>query len=62
MVVEGGWVTETGGHDELIASGGTYAQLFALQTKAHLARFRDVPGKRFPGLFADNLAAIDIYL
>jgi hypothetical protein len=24
------------GHDELIAAGGTYARLFALQAKAHL--------------------------
>ena len=35
VVVEGGRVTETGSHAELMAGGGTYAQLFALQAKAY---------------------------
>jgi ATP-binding cassette subfamily B protein len=35
VVVEGGRITETGSHDNLLAAGGTYAQLFALQAKAY---------------------------
>jgi ATP-binding cassette subfamily B protein len=35
VVVEGGRITETGSHDHLLAAGGTYAQLFALQAKAY---------------------------
>jgi ATP-binding cassette subfamily B protein len=36
VVVEGGRITETGSHADLMAAGGTYAQLFALQAKAYL--------------------------
>ena len=36
VVLDGGRVTETGSHDELIARGGRYAQMFELQA----ARFR----------------------
>ena len=36
MVVEGGRITESGSHDELIALGGTYQRLYAMQ-------FSDVP-------------------
>jgi ATP-binding cassette subfamily B protein len=35
VVVEGGRITETGRHEDLLAAGGTYAQLFALQAKAY---------------------------
>jgi ATP-binding cassette subfamily B protein len=35
VVVEDGRVTETGSHEDLLAAGGTYAQLFALQAKAY---------------------------
>jgi ATP-binding cassette subfamily B protein len=35
VVVEGGRITESGSHDDLLAAGGTYAQLFALQAKAY---------------------------
>jgi ATP-binding cassette subfamily B protein len=35
VVVEDGRITETGSHDNLLAAGGTYAQLFALQAKAY---------------------------
>jgi ATP-binding cassette, subfamily B, bacterial len=38
VVVEGGRITETGSHDDLLAAGGTYAQLFALQARAYLPR------------------------
>ncbi|MEV6848368.1 ABC transporter ATP-binding protein [Actinoplanes sp. NPDC051411] len=37
VVVEGGRITETGGHEQLLAAGGTYAQLFALQARAYLS-------------------------
>jgi hypothetical protein len=33
---EGSRITETGSHAELMAGGGTYAQLFAPQAKAYL--------------------------
>jgi ATP-binding cassette, subfamily B, bacterial len=35
VVVEDGRVTETGSHEDLLAAGGTYAELFALQAKAY---------------------------
>jgi ATP-binding cassette subfamily B protein len=35
MVVEGGRITETGSHDELVAAGGTYAHLFDIQARAY---------------------------
>jgi ATP-binding cassette subfamily B protein len=35
VVVEGGRITESGAHEELLAAGGTYAQLFALQARAY---------------------------
>ncbi|MEY2424996.1 MAG: ATP-binding cassette, subfamily bacterial, partial [Actinomycetota bacterium] len=37
VVLDGGRVTETGSHDELVAHGGRYARMFELQA----ARFRD---------------------
>ncbi len=37
VVLENGAVTETGDHDALLASGGTYAQLFTLQAKGYRA-------------------------
>ncbi len=36
LVLDGGRVTEVGGHDELMAAGGPYAQLFALQARGYL--------------------------
>jgi ATP-binding cassette, subfamily B, bacterial len=36
-VLDGGRVVESGGHDELIARGGRYADLFTLQASAYLA-------------------------
>ncbi len=39
VVLDGGRVTESGTHDELVARGGRYAQMFELQA----ARFRDAP-------------------
>jgi ATP-binding cassette subfamily B protein len=36
VVLEDGRVTETGGHEELLRGGGTYAQLFTLQARAYL--------------------------
>jgi ABC-type multidrug transport system fused ATPase/permease subunit len=35
VVLEAGRLVETGSHDELMASGGTYAELFALQARAY---------------------------
>ena len=35
LVLEGGRVTEEGSHDALVAQGGTYARLFALQAKGY---------------------------
>jgi ATP-binding cassette, subfamily B, bacterial len=36
-VLDGGRMVESGGHDELIARGGRYADLFTLQASAYLA-------------------------
>ena len=35
VVVEGGRISEQGTHDELVAAGRTYADLFALQAAAY---------------------------
>ena len=35
VVIEGGRVRETGGHEELIAAGGLYAELYELQARAY---------------------------
>ena len=35
VVLEAGRVAEVGAHDQLIAAGGTYAELFALQARAY---------------------------
>ena len=37
IVVDGGQIAESGTHDELIALGGIYAELFALQASAYAA-------------------------
>jgi len=36
LVIEGGQVLEEGGHAELVARGGRYAQLFSLQAQGYL--------------------------
>jgi ATP-binding cassette, subfamily B, bacterial len=36
VVFDQGRVVETGDHDELLARGGTYAQMFTLQARAYL--------------------------
>lgn len=36
VVLEGGGIVEEGSHDELLAAGGRYASLFALQAKGYL--------------------------
>lgn len=36
LVLEGGRVVEQGSHDELVAAGGRYARLFALQAQGYL--------------------------
>jgi ATP-binding cassette, subfamily B, bacterial len=36
VVLDGGRVTEVGSHEDLLAAGGTYAQLFTLQARAYL--------------------------
>jgi ATP-binding cassette subfamily B protein len=35
VVVDGGKVVEAGSHDELMANGGLYAELFSLQSAAY---------------------------
>jgi ATP-binding cassette, subfamily B, bacterial len=34
-VLDNGGVLEAGSHDELMASGGTYAELFTMQARAY---------------------------
>jgi ATP-binding cassette, subfamily B, bacterial len=41
VVLEGGRVTEVGGHDQLLAAGGPYAQLFSLQARGYLPAAAD---------------------
>ncbi|MDI5961398.1 ABC transporter ATP-binding protein [Streptantibioticus silvisoli] len=36
VVLDGGRVTEVGGHEDLMAAGGPYARLFALQARGYL--------------------------
>jgi ATP-binding cassette, subfamily B, bacterial len=38
VVLEDGVVSESGSHEELVAMGGTYAQLFRLQARGYLER------------------------
>jgi ATP-binding cassette, subfamily B, bacterial len=38
VVLDGGVVSESGSHEELVAMGGTYAQLFKLQARGYLER------------------------
>lgn len=35
FVLDGGRVTEDGGHDELLTADGRYAELFALQAEGY---------------------------
>jgi ATP-binding cassette subfamily B protein len=35
LVIEGGGVTELGGHDELLLRGGLYAELYSMQARAY---------------------------
>ena len=35
LVLDGAHVVEVGGHDELVARGGQYAELFGLQATAY---------------------------
>jgi ATP-binding cassette subfamily B protein len=35
VVLDGSHVAEVGSHDELIAKGGTYAQLYGIQAAAY---------------------------
>jgi ATP-binding cassette, subfamily B, bacterial len=35
LVVEGGRVVERGTHDELMAAGGRYAELYSLQARSY---------------------------
>jgi ATP-binding cassette subfamily B protein len=35
VVIDGGHIVETGGHDELVRRGGLYAQLYELQARAY---------------------------
>jgi ATP-binding cassette subfamily B protein len=37
VVLDGGVVAEQGGHDELVAAGGTYARLFTIQAAGYLS-------------------------
>jgi ATP-binding cassette subfamily B protein len=41
VVLEHGRVTEKGTHDELMAGGGTYHELFSLQARAYADGHRD---------------------
>lgn len=43
-VLEAGRITEIGGHDELIAAGGSYAQMFALQVNRFAETSPEDPG------------------
>ncbi|WP_045746099.1 ABC transporter ATP-binding protein [Actinoplanes rectilineatus] len=43
LVLEQGQLIETGTHDELMAAGGLYAQLFTLQAAGYRTRIDDVP-------------------
>ncbi len=45
LVLDDGRVTEVGGHEELMAAGGPYAQLFALQARGYLDGGAGVPGQ-----------------
>jgi ATP-binding cassette subfamily B protein len=36
VVLDGGRVVETGSHEELMAAGGHYSQLYTLQARAYL--------------------------
>jgi ATP-binding cassette, subfamily B, bacterial len=42
-VLDGGRVTELGTHDELVASGGTYAEMFELQASRFAQSTPDAP-------------------
>ena len=45
VVLDGGRVTESGTHDELVALGGTYARMFALQSARYAEDEPDAPGE-----------------
>ncbi|MFJ3881027.1 ABC transporter ATP-binding protein [Streptomyces sp. NPDC090077] len=52
VVLDGGRVAERGTHDELVAAGGRYAELFRLQAE----RFSDEPGTPAPTPLTDVTA------
>ena len=47
-ILKAGRVTEHGTHDELMALGGTYAELFALQAAAYLGEPAEIWANEFP--------------
>ncbi|GAB3838144.1 ABC transporter ATP-binding protein [Dactylosporangium cerinum] len=45
VVLDGGRVSEAGGHDELVAAGGTYASMFAVQARRFATEAGPAGGK-----------------
>jgi ATP-binding cassette subfamily B protein len=41
VVLDGGRITESGTHEELMALGGSYAEMFAIQAERFVAGFDD---------------------
>jgi ATP-binding cassette subfamily B protein len=44
LVMEGGRIVERGTHQELLAQGGRYADMWALQQSAEAEKFTEVMG------------------